>query len=83
VALLDTDMPPCQKTGMARSQHIIPLETIERCIYVIRGQKIMLDSGRADLYGVTTSRLNEQVKRNIERFPEDFPFNSAARNLTL
>lgn len=52
----------------------MPLETIEQRILAIRGQKVMLDSDLADLYGVTTKRLNEQVKRNIERFPERFMF---------
>ncbi len=43
-------------------------------IYFIRGQKVMLDGDLAELYGVETRRLNEQVNRNIERFPEDFMF---------
>ena len=43
-------------------------------IYLIRGQKVMLDSDLAILYGVETRRLNEQVKRNIDRFPPDFMF---------
>jgi hypothetical protein len=47
---------------------------IESLIRIIRGQKVMFDSDLAMLYGVTTSRLNEQVKRNINRFPEDFMF---------
>ena len=47
---------------------------IESLIRVIRGQKVMLDSDLAMLYGVTTSRLNEQVKRNFNRFPDDFMF---------
>lgn len=47
---------------------------IESLIHTIRGQKVMLDSDLAMLYGVTTSRLNEQVKRNINRFPDDFMF---------
>ncbi len=47
---------------------------IESFIRIIRGQKVMLDSDLAMLYGVTTSRLNEQVKRNINRFPDDFMF---------
>ena len=47
---------------------------IESLIHIVRGQKVMLDSDLAMLYGVTTSRLNEQVKRNINRFPEDFMF---------
>jgi hypothetical protein len=47
---------------------------IESLIHIVRGQKMMLDSDLAMLYGVTTSRLNEQVKRNINRFPDDFMF---------
>ena len=47
---------------------------IENKILVIRGQQVMLDRDLAELYGVETKRLNEQVKRNIERFPEDFMF---------
>jgi hypothetical protein len=53
---------------------IIPMERIERAILLIRGQKVMLDADLAALYGVTTKRLNEQVKRNRDRFPEDFMF---------
>ncbi len=47
---------------------------IKSLIYVVRGQQVMLDSDLAILYGSNTSRLNEQVKRNIERFPDDFMF---------
>jgi ORF6N domain len=50
----------------------VPVETIERRIYLIRGQKVMLDSDLAELYRVPTFRLNEAVKRNRKRFPEDF-----------
>ena len=50
------------------------LEPIRNKIYEIRGQRVMLDRDLAELYGVETRRLNEQVKRNIERFPEDFMF---------
>ncbi len=50
------------------------LVKIEEMIYVFRGQKVMLDSDLAELYGVETKRLNEQVNRNLERFPEDFMF---------
>lgn len=49
-------------------------ETIMSKIYIIRGQKIMLDRDLAHLYGVETKQLKRQVKRNIERFPEDFMF---------
>src|SRR4051794_19556326 len=47
---------------------------LERRIFVIRGQRVMLDSDLAKLYGVTTFRLNEQVKRNSDRFPADFAY---------
>jgi hypothetical protein len=53
---------------------IIPTEKIDRAILFIRGQKVMLDSDLAVIYGVKTSRLNEQVKRNQDRFPTDFMF---------
>ncbi|HAE38910.1 MAG TPA: DNA-binding protein [Candidatus Riflebacteria bacterium] len=49
-------------------------EHLEQKIYQVRGQKVMLDSDLAGLYGVENRRLNEQVTRNIERFPEDFMF---------
>ena len=52
----------------------IPIEFIENKIYLIRDKKIMLDSDLAELYSVSTKRLNEQVRRNIDRFPEDFMF---------
>ncbi|MFC1482808.1 ORF6N domain-containing protein [Candidatus Margulisiibacteriota bacterium] len=54
--------------------NIMPVEVIESKIYLIRGKKVMLDRDLAFLYGVSTTRLNEQVKRNIKRFPEDFMF---------
>jgi len=53
---------------------IIPQEIIESRIYVIRGKKVMLDTDLATLYRVTTKRFNEQVKRNLKRFPSDFMF---------
>jgi ORF6N domain len=53
---------------------LIPLEVIERRIYLIRGHKVMLDSALAELYGVTTFNLNKAVKRNRDRFPADFMF---------
>ena len=52
----------------------IPIERIQQCIYLIRKQKVMLDKDLAALYGVPTKRLNEQVQRNISRFPSDFMF---------
>ena len=56
------------------SDAVIPVERIERAIYLIQGQKVMLDRDLAALYGVETKRLKEQVRRNIERFPKDFMF---------
>ena len=53
---------------------LIPDESIERAILLIRSQKVMLDRDLAGLYQVPTSRLNEAVKRNHKRFPEDFMF---------
>ncbi|MCX6121905.1 MAG: ORF6N domain-containing protein [Ignavibacteriales bacterium] len=53
---------------------IIPSEVIEKRIFLIRGQKVMLDRHLAELYGVPTKRLNEAVKRNVKRFPLDFMF---------
>lgn len=53
---------------------VIPDEIVINKIYLIRGEKVMLDSDLSELYGVETRRLNEQVKRNINRFPEDFMF---------
>ena len=52
----------------------IPVEIIERRIFLIRGHKVMLDSDLAELYAETTTRLNQQVRRNIDRFPDDFAF---------
>jgi len=52
----------------------IPIERVQESILVIRGQKVMLDRDLAQLYGVETKRLNQQVGRNITRFPADFMF---------
>jgi hypothetical protein len=53
---------------------MVPTGRIERTIYLIRDQRVMLDSNLAELYGVSAKRLNEQVKRNLARFPADFMF---------
>jgi hypothetical protein len=52
----------------------VPDYPIDRRIHMVRGQKVLLDSHLAELYGVKTHRLNEAVKRNAERFPETFMF---------
>jgi hypothetical protein len=59
---------------MDKNTELVSPESIEGLILLIRHQKVMLDSDLAELYGVTTKRLNEQVKRNRARFPEDFMF---------
>src|SRR5437868_10372067 len=50
------------------------MQTVENAIHLVRGQRVMLDSDLAGIYGVTTKRLNEQLKRNQQRFPQDFAF---------
>jgi hypothetical protein len=56
----------------------MPSKRIERAILAFRGQRVMLDSELAKLYGVPTRRLNEQLRRNRERFPSNFMFDIAA-----
>jgi len=60
-------------------KELIPVEVIEQRILLIRGQKVILDADLAVLYGTTTKRLNEQVRRNRDRFPQDFMFQLAKR----
>ena len=60
------------------SANALPLERIERRILLIRGHKVLLDADLAVLYGVSTKRFNEQVRRNSARFPEDFMFRLSA-----
>jgi hypothetical protein len=55
-------------------QAIVPEERIERSILLLRGKRVILDADLAYLYGVSTARLDQQVRRNIDRFPEDFAF---------
>jgi hypothetical protein len=59
---------------MTRSVTKIPVERIEKSIYLIRGERVMLDRDLAELYGVETRVLNQSVRRNRERFPSDFMF---------
>ena len=58
----------------SESRQLVPVEVIERRILLVRGHKVMLDSHLAGLYQVPAKRLNEAVKRNLGRFPEDFMF---------
>ena len=59
---------------MEDTTEIISLESIRKCVYMIRGQQVMLDSDLAAIYGYELKAMNQQVKRNIERFPDDFMF---------
>jgi hypothetical protein len=59
---------------MTSEKSIIPAGKIEQRILMIRGEKVIIDADLAEFYGIPTKRLNEQVKRNKERFPEDFMF---------
>lgn len=63
-------------------ENISPVQ-IERMIYLVRGQKVMLDSDLAALYEVPTKRMNEQVKRNLDRFPSDFMFQMTEEEFEL
>ena len=62
---------------------LIPNERIEKAIYLIRGEKVMLDHDLASLYGVETKVLNRAVKRNLRRFPLDFMFQLTAEEADL
>ncbi|HAF94466.1 MAG: hypothetical protein A2X34_07750 [Elusimicrobia bacterium GWC2_51_8] len=62
-------------------QNIIQPGTVEKRICLIRGQKVILDCDLAAIYGVPTRRLNEQVKRNKDKFPEDFAFRLTQREV--
>lgn len=62
------------KKNLTTSSLSVSVQLIERRIYLIRGQKVMIDFDLAELYGVPTKRLNQAVSRNKKRFPEDFMF---------
>ena len=59
---------------MTSGESLVPLERIERTILHLRGQKVMLDTDLAKLYGIPTKALKQAVKRNLDRFPPDFMF---------
>jgi hypothetical protein len=61
---------------------MVPIELIERAILLVRGQRVLLDTDLAVLYGVEAKVLNQSVKRNIERFPEDFMIRLTAEEAT-
>ena len=59
---------------MKNTTDLLTVESIRNYVYTIRGQQVMLDSDLSDIYGYELKAMNQQVKRNIERFPEDFMF---------
>jgi hypothetical protein len=63
-----------RKSMVGNPKGLVPEKRILKTIMVVRGEKVILDSDLAELYGVVTRRLNEQVRRNIDKFPEDFMF---------
>src|SRR6266404_265125 len=71
-------------SGMASKRKIDnrKIDNVENAICLIRGQRVMFDSDLAAIYGVTTKRLNEQLKRKRTRFPEDFAFQLTAQEFT-
>ena len=74
-------MPPNKMVSPAGAL-AVPVELIERRIYLIRGQKVMLDADLAELYQVQTKVFNQAVKRNVDRFPNDFMFRLNAAEAT-
>jgi hypothetical protein len=66
---------------VAKKRQAVTAEQVERQIYVVRGQRVMLDSDLAELYGATTRRINEQVRRNRDRFPEDLRLSLRCKSL--
>ena len=61
---------------------LIASDRIQQMVHIVRGQRVMLDFDLAQLYGVPTMRINEQVRRNRERFPEDFAYQRTQQEVT-
>jgi hypothetical protein len=73
--------PNEDRAASAEPPTLVPVERISCAILTLRGHKVLLDAELAELYGVTTKRFNEQVRRNRERFPEDFMFQLSMEEL--
>src|SRR4026209_1915099 len=74
---MEADQQPGQRKtldAVHRRSALVPVAEIEKCIFLLRGQRVMLDVHLAQLYGVETKNLNKAVKRNLDRFPADFMF---------
>lgn len=74
-------MPRGKKEQSQTSEALTLMEHIRQTIFFLRNQRVILDADLARIYGVTTKRLNEQVKRNIDRFPTDFMFQTTGDDL--
>ncbi len=70
-------------TRLAKARSAALVERVERRIFLIRGEKVMLDSDLAEMYGVVTKTLNRAVRRNRERFPSDFMFELRVKEIAL
>ena len=68
--------------AMPKSSPLVRLDNVESAIYLVRGQRVMLDSDLAQVYEVSTKQLNQQLKRNRSRFPRDFAFQLTAKEFT-
>lgn len=66
---------------MEGTKELITTDAIRSKVYILRGQQVMLDRDLAEIYGYEVKKLNQQVKRNIERFPEDFMFQLATSEI--
>ena len=66
----------------SKTASLVPIGHVAQAIFILRGQRVLLDSDLAMLYGVETRRLNEQVRRNSERFPSDFIFELSGKEFT-
>jgi hypothetical protein len=72
--------PPREETTVRSDESLVPtVRSIERAIHLVRGSKVMLDQDLALVYGTSTKRVNEQVRRNLGRFPRDFMFQLTLR----
>jgi len=71
------------QTYMRKDDAVVPVMVIEEKIYMIRGQKVIVDRDLARMYGVSTMALNQAVKRNSERFPTDFMFQMSKDEMTI
>jgi hypothetical protein len=81
--MLQPLQPSADKTAITMSRQLIPIGLIERRIYLIRGQKVMLSTHLAELYEVEPRVLVQTVKRNCDRFPEDFMFQLSAAEFEI